>query len=97
MHNGSVWRVGGGVRRVEAVLGRLPEVAEVDWRGNRTFMVGKRSFLGLDEGGLACRSDKDERPALVQRPWYTPPPFVATRRPPRSWSTSPRTPGTTWP
>lgn len=71
-------RAGGvGARRVEAVLGRLPEVVEVDWRGHRTYMVGKRSFLGLDEGGLACRADKDERPALVQRPWYTAPPFVA--------------------
>ena len=60
-----------------ATLARLPEVVEVDWRGHRTYMVGRRSFLGVDEDGLACRVDKEERPALVARPWFVEPPFVA--------------------
>lgn len=63
-------------RAVATLLG-FPEVVEVEWRGNRTFMVGRRSFAGVDEAGIACRSDKEERPALLQRPWYTAPPFVA--------------------
>ena len=62
--------------RVVATLAALPEVVEVDWRGHRTFMVGRRSFAGVDEHGIACRADKEERPALVTRPWFTVPPFV---------------------
>ena len=65
---------------MERPVGRLlsfPEVVEVDWRGHRTFTVGRRSFAGVDEDGLTCRADKEERPALVERPWYVVPPFVA--------------------
>jgi hypothetical protein len=62
--------------RVVVTLTRLPEVVEVDWRGHRTFMVGRRSFAGVDENGIACRADKAERPALVRRPWFVEPPFV---------------------
>lgn len=40
-------------------------------------MVGRRSFAGVADDGLACRADKEERPALLQRPWYVAPPFVA--------------------
>ena len=61
---------------VRAIVARFPEAAEADWRGHLTFMVGRRSFAGVDERGLACRADKEERPALVERPWFTEPPFV---------------------
>ncbi len=63
--------------RAVATLLALPEVLEVDWRGHSTYMVGKRSFAGVDDDGIACRADKDERPALLERPWYVAPPFVA--------------------
>nr|MDQ3757318.1 MmcQ/YjbR family DNA-binding protein [Actinomycetota bacterium] len=65
-----------GPKVVQAVIDRLPEVVEVDWRGHRTFVVGRRSFLGMDDNGLACRADKAERPALLERPWFVEPPFV---------------------
>ncbi|HEX2038206.1 MAG TPA: MmcQ/YjbR family DNA-binding protein [Acidimicrobiales bacterium] len=65
------------IERAVAALTSFPEVVEVDWRGHRTFTVGRRSFAGVDENGLACRADKAERPALVQRPWFVEPPFVA--------------------
>jgi hypothetical protein len=64
------------MERAVATLASLPEVVEVDWRGHRTFMVGRRSFAGVDEDGLACRADRAERPALVVRPWFVEPPFV---------------------
>jgi hypothetical protein len=66
----------GGQARAVRTLTRLPEVVEVDWRGHRTFMVGRRSFAGVDEQGAACRADKEERPALTTRPWYIEPPYV---------------------
>lgn len=62
--------------RAVRTLTALPEVVEVDWRGHRTFMVGRRSFAGVDDDGIACRADKDERPALTTRPWFVVPPFV---------------------
>lgn len=64
------------IARVRRVVVRLPEAREVDWRGHVTFIVGRRSFAGVDERGLACRADKAERPALLERPWFTEPPFV---------------------
>lgn len=63
--------------RAIGTLLSFPEVVEVDWRGHATFVVGRRSFAGVDADGLACRADKEERPALVARPWYVSPPFVA--------------------
>lgn len=64
------------VERVRGAVACLPEAVEADWRGHVTFTVGRRSFAGVDERGLACRADKAERPALVERPWFTEPPFV---------------------
>ena len=58
------------LRRVEEIVGRLPEAERVDveaWEGEVTFRVRKKNFVfaGMDASGISVKLPKEEAIAVV--------------------------------
>jgi predicted DNA-binding protein (MmcQ/YjbR family) len=58
------------LRRVEEIVGRLPEAERVDieaWDGDVTFRVRKKNFVfaGTDASGISVKLPKEEAAAVV--------------------------------
>lgn len=63
--------------RVRGIVAGFPESYEQETWGRATFRVAKKMFAVAADDRVACKADPEERPALVTRPWFFEPPYVA--------------------